>query len=141
MPTFDDHSSMRISRSVLWTEAQRPQTPRVQNLARQSAVAGMCRDIRFVIVGADISGEFATCDVVAVDYGFQQSDVYGIDVNGTVEVYDPTGCFFNEPNASLTGRMGSARLRQPLGVYGADPVDHYNVPQWEVYSLCCLAVC
>ncbi len=95
--------------------------------------------LRFQIVSADPSCLTALCTIEAQMFsGVAEGSTEG----GTLlTVYDIAGCFFNEPNEELTGRMGFAAYmirkngKQPdLGGSVCDP---YLDARWEVFSLCC----
>ncbi len=53
---------------------------------------------------------------------------------GQVEVYDPAGCYFNEAEADLIGRWGTAVYMTPSA-----STDPYRLPIWVVIGLCCPA--
>lgn len=107
-------------------------------------LTGSCDTIRFMI-GSTISINLVEAEVLAVPVGFTTADVFDpvIFTDGvvTVNVYDPIGCFFNEPDGQLIGRQGWARLMVPAedsqGNVTQDPANPYGVAQWEVFALCC----
>lgn len=67
--------------------------------------------------------------------------VYGSTLDDTnVIVYDTDGCYLNEPNVDLTGRLGKAVLMLVDDEAAATHfADSYEVPEkyWNVLSLCC----
>lgn len=110
-----------------------------------------CHTTRFRVISVDTDTRVALCELLAIPAGC--SDVPGsslVDPFGTVlEVCDPSGCFFDETQDDLTGRMGGAHYMLPLfettcqpgsgsgsgsgtGTSGSD-----FEPQWEVVWLCC----
>jgi hypothetical protein len=100
-----------------------------------------CGDVRFQILVADPLTRTALCVITARPYGCSWSDIPAtiFDMQA-IEVCDPGGCFFNEPNAKMIGREGWAKYMQPIGgaswCQGKRP--YYGTqPEWEVYSLCC----
>lgn len=67
--------------------------------------------------------------------------VYGSTLDDTnVIVYDTDGCYLNEPNVDLTGRLGKAVLMLVDDEAAATHfADSYEVPEkyWNVLTLCC----
>lgn len=101
---------------------------------------GQCDTIRFSIVSASLINDrvVALAVVTAVNQGFTIDDVPGrIGLLNDVDIYDPVGCFFNEPLDFLIGRGGWAHYMQPLPHEIPDDGSPYNEPQWEVFALCC----
>ena len=106
--------------------------------------AGGVRDIGFQIVSAFPASLTAYGEIKSWDYGFSSSDVpaqFGVQQPPlelrVVEICDVAGCFFNEPDEELIGRMGRARYSQGTASHcrvGSAPYPGV----WEVYSLCCL---
>lgn len=95
-----------------------------------------CHTVRFQIVSADPTTRTALGEVMARPVGC--TDVPESMLGGTViDICDPQGCFFNEPNEALTDRQGWARYMQPVTENICQPDLNYLVPQWEVFSLCC----
>lgn len=76
--------------------------------------------LRFTIVTADCSENPPEATVTTDD---RQCDA---DDPGNVTVYDPSGCYFDEPDADLIGRKGWASKMHNGGSC-----------RWEVDSLCC----
>ena len=105
---------------------------------------GVCDTIRFQIVD-QISIGVVSAIVTAVPSGFTVCDVPGLEIPnctpgiaGPITVYDPIGCFFNEPSNFFPGRQGWAKYMQ--AVFPSIPdtgLGTYYQPQWEVFSLCC----
>ena len=99
-----------------------------------------CGDVRFQILVADTLTRTALCVITARPYGCGISDIPGTIMEGqAIEVCDPGGCFFNEPNPPLVGRVGWAKYMMPIGgSTWCQPNPTYGlVPEWEVHSLCC----
>lgn len=67
--------------------------------------------------------------------------VFGSTLDDTnVIVYDTDGCYLNEPNVDLTGRLGKAVLMLVDDEAAATHfADSYEVPEkyWNVLTLCC----
>lgn len=100
---------------------------------------GGAKTIRFQIVSSDPTCLTALCQIKAQTF----SGIADGSTGGIVTVYDIAGCFFNEPNVELTGRMGFATYFS----YGTDggtidsPIcDAYLGARWEVHALCCNTV-
>jgi hypothetical protein len=108
---------------------------------------GSCDTIRFQIVQASLVGGVmvALSVPLAVPVGFSVCDVPGLliqpcspGIAGLIEIYDPNGCYFNEPSNFFPGRQGWARYME--AIFPAPPDDLlYDAPQWEVFALCCNA--
>jgi hypothetical protein len=99
-----------------------------------------CDTVRFQILVADTLTRTALCVITARDYGCGIPDVPGTVLDGqAVEVCDPGGCFFNEPNPPLVGREGWAKYMMPVrGASWCQGDTPYPMePEWEVFSLCC----
>lgn len=95
-----------------------------------------CDEVRFQIVSADPTTRTALGEIMARPVGC--SDVPESTLGGTIiEICDPSGCYFNEPNVNLTGREGWAKRMMPVHENICQPDPNYLVPQWEVYALCC----
>jgi hypothetical protein len=104
--------------------------------ANPSCSSGACDMIRFTIVSVDPSTRTALVAINARPNGCGQNDLPGTSLGGTVaEVYDPAGCFFNEPPEQLFARQGWARYMMPDAA--SLPYPYPPVPEWEVFSLCC----
>jgi hypothetical protein len=103
---------------------------------------GICDTIRFQI--SSVPSPFVALGaVVAVPPGFGLSDVPEINpMTNTVLIYDPIGCFFNEPSGQLYTRIGWAKYMQPLPPVMGEPYAGHMYPEsvWEVFSLCCATV-
>lgn len=84
--------------------------------------------VAFQIDSVDDSGPepVATCTILARDNPKTTSP--GEDMDGKIEVYDLTGCFFDEDAADLADRKGFARYMK---------VEGETDPKWVVHSLCC----
>jgi hypothetical protein len=108
--------------------------------------SGGVREIRFLIVTAFPESLKVYGQILSWDYGYSISDVparFGFGSDGptslnVVEICDPAGCFFNEPEEELMGRQGSAKytqgVRDDICRVGSAPYQGV----WEVHSLCCL---
>lgn len=83
----------------------------------------VCGRIRFEIIV--VYSSVATVDIKSRDCGC--SEVPEEDVNGEVDVHDPSLCYFDEPDVDLIGRPGWAAYQE----YEPDEC------RWEVYNLCC----
>lgn len=103
-----------------------------------------CNVVMFEIVSSDPSTRTALVEIKGRPNGC--SDVPESTLGGTVlEVCDPQGCFLNEPNVQLTGRLGWARYMVPVGENICQPnagtasgtllLSPYA--QWYVFQLCC----
>jgi len=99
--------------------------------------------IRFKIESIVSSGVSALVKITARPCGMTEvSD----EVSGEVTVYDPCGCFLNEPDADLIGRCGWAAYVDPTGIdatgTGTDNSEtgtgtDIQQCRWEIFSLCC----
>jgi len=97
-----------------------------------------CHEVRFQVVSADPSTRTALGEILSRPPDCALGDIPEATLGGTViEICDPMGCFFNEPNEELTGRQGWARYMMPVSENICQPDPNYLVPQWEVFSLCC----
>ncbi len=97
-----------------------------------------CHEVRFQVVSADPSTRTALGEILSVPAGCVACDLPETTLGCTViDICDPAGCFFNEPNEQLTGRQGWARYMMPITENICQPDPNYLVPQWEVFSLCC----
>lgn len=125
-------------------ENQRRMMNLPQQRARWSGGGGStgksCGDVRFQILVADTLTRTALCVITARPYGCSVSDIPGTIMEGqAIEVCDPSGCYFNEPNPPLVGREGWAKYMMPIGGSSwCQPNPVYGMqPEWEVYALCC----
>jgi hypothetical protein len=98
------------------------------------AIGGF-ESIRFTIITADCVAKSAVVRIDARPCGklsvSGETDVgtgTGTDAYEQLTVYDPQGCFLDEPNADLINREGWA-------AYMVDDIT--RVCQWEIHSLCC----
>lgn len=166
-PTFDDSASGPVTETF---EAYTPQVTK-HALLRSGTIengevvkaslhygkwyiddsgSSQCHTARFRVLSVDEDTRVALCELLAVPAGC--SDVPGsslVDPFGTVlEVCDPSGCFFNEPEDEIFGRMGGAHYMLPLFETTCQPAGSGSgsgtgtsgddfVPQWEVVWLCC----
>lgn len=95
-----------------------------------------CDMVRFQVVSSDPTTRTALGEILSRPVGC--SDVPESTLAGTViEICDPSGCYFNEPNVTLTGRQGWAKYMMPTQENICQPDINYLVPQWEVFALCC----
>lgn len=99
-----------------------------------------CVDVRFQVLVADSVTRTALCVIVSRPYGCGIADIPDTIMDGTViEVCDPAGCFFNDPNDELEGREGWAKYVTPIaGSTFCQDGSYEIVPEWQVYSLCCM---
>lgn len=102
--------------------------------------AGGCDFIRFEIieVGTNTIGiRWAQVDVVSRTVG---CDTVTEEVSGEIaKVYDMAGCFLNEPDIDLVGRVGYAKYLQDIRFVASptEPGGPTPDPAWEIISLCC----
>lgn len=98
-----------------------------------------CDEVRFQVLVADSLTRTALCAIVARPYGCSESDIPDTVLDGlAIEVCDPAGCFFNDPNDKLATREGWAKYMMPIpGSTFCQDGNYYLVPEWQVHSLCC----
>ena len=98
-----------------------------------------CTRVRFQVIVSDSLTRTALCAIVSRPYGCGINDIPGTVIDGAaVEICDPAGCFFNDPNDLLQGREGWAEYMMPeSGTTFCQDGSYYLVPEWQVYSLCC----
>lgn len=87
----------------------------------------------FTIDSYDYEQGVALCTIEYRPYGMDSvtNEIAGYE---QIEVQDPAGCYFNEAEADLIGRWGTAIYMTPSA--SADP---YRLPIWVVVGLCCPA--
>jgi len=85
----------------------------------------------FTVDSYDYQSGVALCRIEYRPYGVGQV-INEIPEYEQVEVYDPAGCYFNEPEADLVGRWGTAIYMTPTA-----STDPYRFPIWVVVGLCC----
>ncbi len=100
--------------------------------------AGACNKIRFKIISVDSTGPitFATADILSRSCGCETvPEETGTGTAETVDVYDATECFFDEPDEDLVDRIGYAdyMIDETLEGTGTTQDDC----RWEVTMLCC----
>jgi len=103
---------------------------------RQSPVLGGGPQTQFAVFtidSYDYEAGLALCTVEYRPYGVNAltNEIAGYE---QIEVQDPAGCFFNEAEADLIGRWGTAVYMTPS--LSADP---FRLPIWVVIGLCCPA--
>lgn len=82
--------------------------------------------IRFTIASVNLVAGTAVVTITARTCGLTAvTDESG----GQVTVYDPCGCFLDEPEADLIGRCG--------GAIHMDPTEEFDGCRWEFWWLCC----
>ena len=98
-----------------------------------------CTRVRFQVIVADAVTRTALCAIVSRPYGCGVNDIPDTVLNGeVVEICDPAGCFFNDPNDLLSGREGWAEYMMPVsGSTFCQDGNYVLVGEWQVYSLCC----
>ena len=122
------------NRRVLGALPRAPQRRRrVYDGNSGSAASRAAQIVKFTIDAYDYVTGIATCFVEYRPYGVNQ--VSDETVDGTIEVVDPTGCFFNEDEPALIGRWGDAAYMQPNAA-----VDPLQPGTWVVTGLCCPGV-
>ena len=92
--------------------------------------------IRFRITASYNCGQcYVSARVISVPYGVAVGSLPGVDVydNYAVDVYDRSGCWFNEPPEDLLNRIGHAVYMTPLE---DGPCPDTIFDSWEVISLC-----
>lgn len=95
----------------------------------------VCDTVRFLILIQDAGTRSVLAQVTAVQNGCSLESLP--DIIGTeIEICDPIGCFFNEPDPALIGRHGWAKYMLPLEINVCQPDVNYLIPMWEVFSLC-----
>lgn len=87
----------------------------------------------FTIDSYDYEQGVALCTIEYRPYGMDAvtNEITGYD---QIEVQDPAGCYFNEAEADLIGRWGTAIYMTPSA-----STDPYRLPIWVVVGLCCPA--
>lgn len=93
--------------------------------------------ISFAIVSSDPTNRSALVEIRQRTFS---GTVYGSTLeDSVVTVYDTDGCYLNEPNVDLTGRLGKAVLMFVDAEAEALHFPGYFVPEkyWNVLSLCC----
>jgi len=121
------------------------------------AAAKVCDFIRFEIVevgtnargirwaDVDILSRPVGCSVVPEEIEESGSSGSGSSSSASIaeiqlyKVYDMAGCFLNEPDLDLIGRIGYAKYLQDERFIdeAIEPGDDYPDPAWEIISLCC----
>lgn len=110
----------------------------VRHARIRSSGTARCDTIRFNVLSFVPSTRTALCGITAVPNGFTTDDVPDKVLGASVYVVDPVGCYFSEPSGELIGREGWARYMKPeYGHGGPGTAEGYEVPQWEVFALCC----
>lgn len=84
----------------------------------------------FTIDSYDYVSGIAICNIEYRPNGV--AIVSGESQYATIEVIDPAGCYFNEDEADLIGRWGTASYMQPIR-----DIDQYQSAVWVVIGLCC----
>ena len=113
-----------------------------QHQAKWIVFAGSSGGGTFLRIWFKVETEYAAtrsalCTVLGVPNGMTLGDIPGQVLPQIVEVCDPAGCYFNEPNDSLINRHGYAWFMTPLQATLCQP-DGYDLEgQWTVDSLCC----
>ena len=98
--------------------------------------AGGGLTIRFRITASYNCGQcYVSARVISVPYGVSVGSLPGVDLydNYSVDVYDRSGCWFNEPPEDLLNRIGHAVYMTPLE---DGPCPDTIFDSWEVISLC-----
>lgn len=98
------------------------------------------RIISFAIVSSDPALRSAQVEIRQRSF---PGTVYGSTLeDSVVEVYDTDGCYLNEPNVDLTGRLGKAVLMLVDAEAEAAhfPTGTVPVKYWNVLSLCCPSI-
>ncbi len=88
------------------------------------------QSVIFTVESYDYTSGIAVCLVEYRPNGI--AAVRGESVSGTIDVIDPAACFFDETEAALIGRWGTATYMQPT--VANDP---YQTAVWVVVGLCC----
>lgn len=91
-----------------------------------------CEIVIFSIDSYDDASGIAVCTIEYRPYGIDP--VNDESEYGTIDVIDPAGCFFNEDEADLIGRWGTASYMTPTAAN-----DEYQAAVWVVIGLCCPA--
>lgn len=103
-------------------------------LDRQSS-SSACNVIQFSVLQQDPSTRSVLAQVVGVPNGCTLADLPEV-IGLEVEICDPAGCFFNEPDPELFDRRGWAKYMLPLETSVCQPDENYLVPMWTVFALC-----
>jgi hypothetical protein len=141
-PKADDENALRRQVEAL-SNIQGPGLKSFGNHYRRSTPPGSggasCTRVRFQVVVADHVTRTALCAIVSRPYGCSESDIPDTALDGAVvEICDPAGCFFNDPNDEIEGREGWAEYMMPVsGSTFCQDGEYVLVPEWQVYSLCC----
>ena len=106
---------------------------------------GGAKIISFAIVSSDPT--IRTAQVEIRQRSFSGKVLGSILEDSVVQVYDTDGCYLNEPNVDLTGRLGKAILmlvdteaQQAHFPANPVPVDPVPTKYWNVISLCCPSI-
>lgn len=122
--------SAEVNRRVLGALPRAPQRRRRVYRTGTATIAGAAHTAIFTIDAYDYVTGIATCFVEYRPYGVARVSDEALD--GTIEVVDPSGCFFNEDEPALIGRWGGAAYMQPNA-----EVDPLQPGTWVVTGLCC----
>ena len=95
--------------------------------------------ISFAVISTDPENRSA---IVEIRQRTFRGEVYNSILNDTVvDVYDTDGCFLNEPNVDLTGRLGKAMLfytdKEAIKAHFDDDPTYAPHKYWNVFNLCC----
>ena len=133
---------MTPTTELTWSQAMALRNP--------NCVQEGTRVIRFQIVSEDPTCRRGIGEILArpldhyVPGSFLGPDPSNPSKDGTVfYVTDPTGCFLNEPNEEMTGRVGYAAYLQPVRTGSLPCTDGYEddlAPRWEIISMCCRSI-
>lgn len=95
--------------------------------------------IAFAVISTDPENRSA---IVEIRQRTFRGEVYNSILNdAVVDVYDTDGCFLNEPNVDLTGRLGKAMLfytdNEALAAHFDNDASYAPPKYWNVFNLCC----
>lgn len=95
--------------------------------------------ISFAVISTDPANRSA---IVEIRQRTFRGEVYNSILNDTVvDVYDTDGCFLNEPNVDLTGRLGKAMLfytnEEAIRAHFDNDATYAPPRYWNVFNLCC----
>lgn len=121
---------VEATRIVLRTPTTGSKRRRQPPVLSSGVGGGGPQTVIFTIESYDYTSGIAVCLVEYRPNGV--TAVSGESEYGTIDVIDPAACFFDETEAALIGRWGTATYMQPTVVN-----DQYQTAVWVVIGLCC----
>ena len=114
-----------VEMNIIGSSSGRRRRPIVSDGGAQTEI------VVFTVDSYDYQSGVALCTIEYRPYnvGSVTNEIPGY---GQIEVQDPAGCYFNEAEADLVGRWGTAVYMTP-----SESTDPYRFPIWVVTGLCC----